>query len=269
MKIYRSLCFLITCATIYFGTCIVTHAQMYYLYSYGFVCYNHGLQIGDSGGWVNYDNKSHYIRSDLPQSDPEYFEVFLRSNSPSFFHTYHHSGTYTFHDDLSSYTGYFTVVPNPIVTITNPPNGAIFTSPVSFDLQAVTTITPGSVLFYVDDVLIGKVTAPPYTVQVASLAVGNRVLKAIATNRGYEVPVSTNSVSITVVPPITVQHPRLVAGQFVFDAQVVAGWQTVLQTSSNLSTWAAIQTNTALSTLQTFTNAPTTGLNFYRVAQGP
>lgn len=261
---------------IYLGTSVVTHAQMYYLYSYGFVCFNNGLQIGDSGGWVNYDNKSHYIRSDLPQSDPEYFEVFLRSNSPSFFHTFHRSGTFTFHDDLSSYTGYFTVIPNAIVTITNPPNGAIFASPVSFDLQAVVTNTAGSVLFYVDDVLIGKVTSPPYTVppppytvHVNNLAVGTRVLKAIATNIGYEAPVSTNSVTITVVPPISVQRPRLVAGQFVFDAQVVAGWQTVVQTSSNLSTWVAIQTNTALSTVQTFTNAPTIGGNFYRVAQSP
>jgi plastocyanin len=73
--------------------------------------------------------------------------------------------------------------------------------------------------------------------------------------------------------PITLSSPRMVAGQFQFDAAGLAvGKTNVLQSSTNLllpGSWVAIATNVATSDSMTFTNATLSGAHFFRLVQLP
>src|SRR5487761_1930853 len=59
--------------------------------------------------------------------------------------------------------------------------------------------------------------------------------------------------ALNVTPAISLESPRLVAGQFLFDAAgLTAGKTNVLQASNDLTSWAAIQTNVAAAASLTF-----------------
>lgn len=80
--------------------------------------------------------------------------------------------------------------------------------------------------------------------------------------------------SITIVNPvsvsITLSSPRLAGGQFLFDATgLTVGKTNMLEISTNLSGWTAIETNVAAGDTATFTNSVDSGYQFYRVTQLP
>lgn len=62
--------------------------------------------------------------------------------------------------------------------------------------------------------------------------------------------------------------PRLTNGWFVFEATgLIAGKTNVLQSSTNLTTWTATQTNVAPGSSMTLSNAISNGLKFYRLIE--
>ncbi len=63
-------------------------------------------------------------------------------------------------------------------------------------------------------------------------------------------------------------NPELVNGQFVFTATGLSVGQTnVLQSSTNLITWVARQTNVAASISMNLTNSVSDARNFYRLIE--
>jgi plastocyanin len=83
-----------------------------------------------------------------------------------------------------------------------------------------------------------------------------------------------NTVKITVVASgisiITLESPRIEAGQFLFDVTgLTVGRTNVLQVSTNLTSWTAISTNVATSTSITFTNATVLPNRFFQVFELP
>lgn len=79
------------------------------------------------------------------------------------------------------------------------------------------------------------------------------------------------SVTVTAVAPaINLTSPRLAENQFLFDATGLdAGKTNVLEISTNLTLWTAIQTNVADNSSITFTNTIIAGSHFYRLLELP
>ena len=98
----------------------------------------------------------------------------------------------------------------PVVSITNPTNGALFTEPATFALDASASDSDGSIAqveFFNGVTSFGVDTNSPYSVAVNSLAAGTYTLSAIATdNLGAK---ATNSVSIIVnaLPTASITSP--------------------------------------------------------------
>lgn len=79
----------------------------------------------------------------------------------------------------------------------------------------------------------------------------------------------TITVNPAVVPPgINLESPRIMGGEFLFEATgLTVGKTNVLLLSTNLTTWLPVSTNTAASTSVTFTNTTDPGQRFYRVVE--
>jgi len=239
-----------------------------YTYSFGYSPSIVLIDKGDEIEWVNYDTgHDHTFTSDLPTSHPDYWNVLRHAFDIPYYKQFNHAGTFTFHDQLSSFTGSITVAGEPSVTITYPTNGAVFTAPANFYLTAVAS-NATDVEFYVDNTFLTRVDLiPPYPVSVSNLTAGNRQLMAIATDAlGYQ---ATNKVNITVTNPIIrLQNPRLVNGHFLFDATGLnTGRTNILQGSMDLKSWFPLQTNTSQAASQVLSNAVSSSWNFYRIMQ--
>lgn len=86
----------------------------------------------------------------------------------------------------------------------------------------------------------------------------------------YSDQLEGNFGSITVVVPtpagITLETPRLEAGQFLFDASgLTVGKLHVLQSSTNLTAWSSLSTNLTISSTVTFTNSAALNRVFFRI----
>lgn len=76
--------------------------------------------------------------------------------------------------------------------------------------------------------------------------------------------------SVNETPEIALASPRVVDGQFLFEAMgLTVGKESVLEFSTNLVHWIAVKTNLADNTSLTFTNAFGPGARFFRVHQLP
>ena len=83
---------------------------------------------------------------------------------------------------------------------------------------------------------------------------------------------ATGSITISNSTPasIALDSPRLSEGQFLFDATGLdAGKTNVLEISTNLTLWTAIQTNVADNSSITFTNTIVAGSHFFRLLELP
>ena len=81
------------------------------------------IEAGDTVIWENLeDNFSHTTTSDLPFSNPNYWNGLMVNQSDTFAHTFNNVGTFTYHDKLDSGTGTITV------TLPAPP-GIVLESP--------------------------------------------------------------------------------------------------------------------------------------------
>ena len=68
------------------------------------------INVGDTITWsVDKANTFHTVTSDLPKSDPEYFDLFLLATGSTGSHTFTHPGTYTYyctnHDGFNNVNG--------------------------------------------------------------------------------------------------------------------------------------------------------------------
>jgi len=80
--------------------------------------------------------------------------------------------------------------------------------------------------------------------------------------------------SVIVIPPtpagITLESPRSESGQFLFDATgLTVGKTNIVEASTNLLSWTAIQTNVAAAASMSFTNAITLPCQFFRLTELP
>jgi hypothetical protein len=96
---------------------------------------------------------------------------------------------------------------NPIVvsiTITNPPDGAMFTAPASFALAA--SVSPVAVVtnvtFYGNDTLLGSLSSPPFGFIVNNLGAGAYTFSAVAlANNGSAATYAPVTITVQGTPP--------------------------------------------------------------------
>jgi plastocyanin len=183
------------------------------------------------------------------------------------------AGTFPYICTLHLFSGTVTVNgPNspPTVTITNPPDGAVYSAPATFALEAAAADIDGNltnVEFFQGTSLLGSVANMPFSVPVNNLAAGDFRFSAVATDSGGLS--ATNAVTVHVITPgpIRATSPRWqppASFQFTYSAN--AGLRYVVQRSVDFTNWTALATNTAGSSSEVFldTNASASP-GFYRI----
>ena len=159
----------------------------------------------------------------------------------------------------------------PTVSITSPTNGASFVAPANVNITtSVGGGTVTNVTFKAGANVLGSVTAAPFNFTASNLAAGSYALTAVATAGGLST--TSSVVNITVANPagIVLSSPQLSNGQFVFSFNSIPGSNYVVQTSSTLSNWTSLGTNTAAGSTVFVTNPVVSGsAAYYRVGQTP
>jgi plastocyanin len=200
----------------------------------------------------------------------------LRNNPFSFTNTFTSTGSFPYECTEHASIGMVgtinvTAAPvAPVVAITNPVAGAVFSAPASLTIQASASIASGAVTnvqFLIGSTVLTNLTTAPFFAVTNNLAAGTYNLSAIA--KGSDGLTTTNSISISVVAPIPVVEgaPALAAsGNFSFSYSATVGLAYVVQVSTNLSNWTSLATNTATASPVTFTDTNASrGAAFYRV----
>ena len=162
----------------------------------------------------------------------------------------------------------------PSLAITNPSSGATFAEPANVTIQASVTNGSGTVTnvqFFANNTLEASENSGPFSAVANSLAAGDYTLSAIAKdNNGLS---ATNSVSISVVTPVTIvltNSSRPSGTDFKFNYSANIGLNYVVQRSGDLMTWLPLATNTAASNPVLFDDSnATNSLDFYRVGRLP
>lgn len=159
----------------------------------------------------------------------------------------------------------------PSVSITNPANGAVFHAPANLSVSATASDSGGTVAqveFFLDSVLLGTVSAPPYDLTVTNVAAGSHALTAVATdNRDGSTTSSVVTISLVKAVPIQLSaSQRLPPSAFRFNHTANEGLRYVVERSVDLTSWSSIKTNLAGSGLVSFTDdGASAAPNFYRV----
>jgi hypothetical protein len=125
-------------------------------------------------------------------------------NAPfTFSFTFANAGTYPYHcsnPSHASMTGQVIVTNRPpVVSVTNPPNGSVFTAPANFTLGASASDPDGAVSqveFFRNGVSLGMDTTSPYSIAVTNLGAGSYTFAAVASGDGTGK--ATNSITVTV-----------------------------------------------------------------------
>jgi plastocyanin len=162
----------------------------------------------------------------------------------------------------------------PVVSITSPVAGAVFSAPASVAVQASASVSSGTVTnvqFLVGSTILTNRAAAPFAALTGSLAAGAYNLSAIASSSaGLK---ATNSVTINVIAPtpVVMGTPAFSSpGNFQFSYSANIGLTYVVQVSTNLSNWNSLATNTATANPVIFTTAESNGSGaFYRVELMP
>ena len=163
----------------------------------------------------------------------------------------------------------------PVVTITNPAIGTVFSSPANVTFQATATSPGGSVTnvqFLVGSNVVSNRTTAPFAATTGNLSAGSYTLAAIASdNLGVQ---TTNSTAISVVTPVPITLSALPAspGRFQFSYGANAGLNYVIQKTTNLSSsvWLPIATNQATGNPAIFVDTQATNSpGYYRVGRVP
>jgi hypothetical protein len=159
----------------------------------------------------------------------------------------------------------------PTVTITSPPPGAVFAAPAGIGLAATVgggTVT--NVQYFAGTNSLGQAATAPYNVTGNISAPGGYALTAVATAAGLSG--TSPVVNITVVAPVSVSLTAAAAsgGQFKFSYSANPGLSYVVQTSSNLTDWVSLVTNTPSSALVPFSEGIAANASrYFRVGRLP
>lgn len=233
------------------------------------------IHQGDKVKWTWDGNISH--SSTGPGTPPLWDSGVLLPGS-TFTNTFNTTGTFAYHCVIhSAMLGSVTVqaavnVP-PSVAITSPANGASFAAPWSGALHATasdTDDTISKVNFYDGANLLGTVSNPPasFGFNVTNLAAGTYNLKAIATDsRGATNASAIVTVQVLIPAAISLSSPRrLSSSSFQLLYTATPGLNYVVQRSSALPAFTALNTNTAATNKVTYIDNRATGVfNVYSV----
>lgn len=165
-------------------------------------------------------------------------------------------------------------LPAPTVSITNPPDGAVFAAPATLKLGAAAAVSSGTVTnvaFFAGTTLLGSAQTSPFQITSPSLTAGNYSLTAVATAAGISTT-SSPPVNISVVTPVAVSNsaPAVAGGRFAFRYSANVGLTYVVQRSSDLATWVPVATNVAAGNPVAYSeSAVAAGARFYRVLLQP
>jgi plastocyanin len=238
------------------------------------------INAGDQVTWTWFTS-GHTSTSGNPCSTPN---SLWNSSGLSFTFTFTNAGNYPYFCTVDSHclsgmSG--EVIVNaanqpPTVQITNPPNGTVLAAPANVTIQATASDPDGSVTnvqFLFGGNVLTNETSAPFATTVNNVAAGSHTLSAIASdNAGAK---ATNSVSISVVTPVTVTLSSPVEqppATFQFSYSANTGLTYFVQRSTNLSLpgWVSLATNVATNAPVTFVDSNASSpLGFYRVGRKP
>ena len=193
----------------------------------------------------------------------------------SFPNTFTSAGVFSYYCSIHYVVGMTgQVVVGPIVTITNPLNGAVFATPANVAIQASVINGRGTVTnvqFLVNNSLLASEDSGPFSAVTNNLTAGNYTLSAIALDDGGLS--ATNSIGISVINPMTVflmNGSRASGTDFRFSYSADVGLNYVVQRSEDLLNWIPLATNTAASNPVVFDDFnATNSLDSYRVGRLP
>ena len=174
-------------------------------------------------------------------------------------------------DNVSA--SFLTNVP-PVISWVTPTNNQTFIRPNTIALTASATDANGTVsnvAFFSGTTLLGNVTngaGNQYSLTWSNAAIGSYTLSARVTDNSGATNKSPATIAI-VVQPLTLTLPgKQTNGQFRLTFQGQNGQNYVLETSTNLTGWTPVWTNTPINGLLMFTNVNATDrARFYRVRQ--
>jgi plastocyanin len=164
--------------------------------------------------------------------------------------------------------------PPPVVSITSPVAGAVFSAPASLAVQASASVSSGTVTnvqFLVGSTVLTNRAAAPFAALTGSLAAGAYNLSAIASSSAGLKATNTVAISVVAPNPVVMGTPAFSSpGNFHFSYSANIGLTYVVQVSTNLSNWNSLATNTATANPATFTTVESSGSGaFYRVELMP
>ncbi|MEO6035718.1 MAG: Ig-like domain-containing protein [Verrucomicrobiota bacterium] len=163
------------------------------------------------------------------------------------------------------------VFPTPIVSITHPIGGAVFSAPANLTLRSTAEVSTGTVTnvsFFGNGATLGSGQIAPYSITASNLPAGDYALTAVATANG--ISATSSVVSVRIISPIAtiLSSPQIANGQFSFYYSTDPGLTYLIQNSSNLVNWTPIFTNTATTNPARFTESSNpNGFRFYRVGR--
>ena len=231
------------------------------------------INVNDQVKWTWVGSIGHTTTSDTGLWDSG-----VNGNGATFVNTFTTAGKFPYHCTvhpfmMAAITVQAANMP-PTVTITNPPNGSVFTSPATFSISAKASDTDGSVtnvLFLQGTTSLGNIQTSPYLVTVHNLAAGDYTFSAVASDNGGLH--GTNAITVHIVAPAPIALSglqRLSPASFQFSYSAVSGLRYVVQRSGDLTHWTALSTNVAKSGSEIFTDqSATESPGFYRVGQLP
>jgi plastocyanin len=172
------------------------------------------ISVGDTVRWLNNSGTLHdSTRSSSPMT---WGSGDVSGSGGTFLLTFNSAGTFAYgctRHVVQNMNGSVVVTAAntpPTVSITNPPNNAVFAAPANVTIQATASDTGGSVTnvqFIVGTTIIGNDTTLPYSATTNGLPAGTYNVSAIAAdNLGAR---ATNSISIIVnaAPTVTLTNP--------------------------------------------------------------
>jgi len=178
---------------------------------------------------------------------------------------------------LDSVTASFLTNVPPVISWVFPTNNAIFVQPPAITLTAAASDADGTVTnvkFLNGTNLLGVSSngfANQFSLVWSNIVPAAYNLTAVATDNSGATNHSPAAIGI-LVKPLTVQtFEPLIGGQFSLSFQGQNGQYYVLETSSNLTAWTPVWTNTPTNGVLQFidTNAAAIPAQFYRVKAGP
>ena len=165
------------------------------------------------------------------------------------------------------------VAVTPSVTITNPVNGATFSSPANIKITANATATGGTVTnvsFFANTAKLGSVQSAPFTFTATGLTAGTHALAAVATAGGISATSAVVNITVVSAAAASLTAPSLTGGTFSFHYSTDPGLKYIIEKSPNLLNWAPISTNVASGSSAVFSETVAgQSANYYRVGLLP